>query len=55
MMQESAENARHAGGLSMRARAWLAPLFRILADVMASAVPGGAEETVIMARRPAQP
>lgn len=55
MMRESAENARHAGGRSMRARARLAPLFRILADVMASAVPGGAEETVILARRPAQP
>lgn len=55
MMQESAENARHAGGRSMQARAWFAPLFRILADVVASAVPGGAEETVIMARRPEQP
>jgi predicted SAM-dependent methyltransferase len=55
MMQESAENARHAGGVAMRTRAWLAPLFRVLADLAASAVPGGAEETVIMARRPAQP
>lgn len=55
MMQESAENARHAGGVAMHVRALLAPLIRALADVMASAVPGGAEETVIMARRPAQP
>jgi len=55
MMRESAENARHAGGVSMQARALLAPLIRVMADVVASVVPGGAEETVIMARRPVQP
>lgn len=55
MMRESAANARHAGGVSMQARALLAPLIRVMADVAASVVPGGAEETVIMARRPAQP
>lgn len=55
MIRESAENARHAGGVAMHVRALLAPLARMLADLVASAVPGGAEETVIMARRPAQP
>lgn len=55
MMRESAENARHAGGVSMQARALLAPLIRVMADIAASVVPGGAEETVIMAKRPAQP
>lgn len=54
MTRESAENARHLGGAAMHIRAVLAPLVRVLADLAASAVPGGAEETVLMARRPAQ-
>jgi len=52
MSRESAENASHAGGISMEAKALFAPIVKVLADAAASLVPGGAEETVIMARRP---
>ncbi|MGL1835139.1 methyltransferase domain-containing protein [Rhodocyclaceae bacterium SMB388] len=54
MIRESAENARHIGDLSMQTRALLAPLIRAFADATGSMIPGGAEETLVMARRPRQ-